>query len=182
MATKIEPIADRATYDRVQARVNSMIDKPARSPEEEAVVDMLLDELESYAQENFEFFKVELDGVDEVVGKLDYTFLTLDELIPVFGGLERFVEYMTRRRNIDAATIDALVTQFGMDRDELEMPFRTGPGDQDISAEGQEPCEDPVCCPPGERNWRIELAASMRELTGISRMTQDILAHPAHPC
>ena len=164
MVTKIEPITDRATYDRIQARVNGMIDQPVRSPEEESEVDMLIDELERYARRNFEFFQVQLDGVDEVVGKLDYTFLTLDELIPVFGGPERFVEYMTRRRDIDAETIDALVTQFDMDRDELEMPFRTGPGDQDISAEGQEPCDDPVCCPPGERNWRLELAAAITHM------------------
>lgn len=181
MAAKIETITDYATYKRVQARLIGEFNTPLKSPEA-AEHRMLAEELQRYAHEHFEINQVELDGVDEVVGKLDYTFLTLDELIPVFGGLERFVEYMTRRRNIDAATIDALVTHFGMDRDELEMPFRTGPGDQDISAEGQEPCDNPECCTPGERNWRIELAASMRELTGIGRMTQDILAHPVHSC
>ena len=173
MAAKIETITDYAAYKRVQAWLISSMNTPLGSPQEEARRRLQAAELQRYAQENFEFFKVELDGVDEVVGKLDYTFLTLDELIPVFGGLERFVEYMTRRRNIDAETIDALVAQFGMDRDELEMPFRTGPGDQDISAKGQAPCDNPECCTPGERNWRIELAASMRELTGIDRMTQD---------
>ena len=174
MVTKIDPITDRATYDCVQSRVNRMIDKPVRTPEEEAEIDMLLDELQSFARKNFEFFKFKLDGVDEVVGKLDYTHLTLDELIPVFGGLERFVEYMTRRRNIDAETIDALVTQFDMDRDELEMPFRSPPGDRDISAEGQELCEDPVCCPPDYVDWRVELAESVQALTGVGRVLQDM--------
>ena len=89
MVTKIDPITDRATYDCVQSRVNRMIDKPVRTPEEEAEIDMLLDEMRRYGRENFSINQVVLDGVDEVVGKLDYTHLTLDALIPVFGGLER---------------------------------------------------------------------------------------------
>lgn len=169
MADKIPPITDRATYDRVQDRVNSMLERPSRDAAEEAEIDMLLNEMRRYGRENFAINQVVLDGVDEVLGKLDYTHLTLDELIPVFGGLERFVEYMTRRRNIDAETIDALVTQFDMDRDELEMPFRSPPGDRDISAEGQELCEDPVCCPPDYVDWRVVLAEMVREreLVGV---------------
>ena len=173
MVPDFEPINDYATYKRVQAWLIATMNTPLGSPEEEARRRLQAEELQRYSLENFEFHQVQLDGVDEVVGKLDYTHLTLDELIPVFGGLERFVEYMTRRRNIDAETIDALVTQFDMDRDELEMPFRSPPGDLDISAEWQEPCEDPVCCTPGHVDWRVKLAESMREPTGIDRMLQD---------
>lgn len=160
MTAKIEPITDYTTYKRVQARLMDAFNAPRKDQEEEAELRMLAVELDRYQQEHFAINQVELDGVDEVIGQLDYTHLTLDELIPVFGGLERFIEYMTRRRDLDAATLEALVTELGMDRAELEKPFRSPPGERDISAEGQEPCADPVCCPPGERNWRLELAAA----------------------
>ena len=174
MVIKVAEITDYATYKRVQAWLIATMNTPLGSPEEEARRRLQAEELQRYSLENFEFHQVQLDGVDEVVGKLDYTHLTLDELIPVFGGLERFVEYMTRRRNIDAETIDALVTQFDMDRDELEMPFRSPPGDREISAAGQELCEDPVCCPPDYVDWRVELAESVQALTGIGRIWQDM--------
>ena len=167
MVPDFEPINDYATYKRVQAWLIATMNTPLGSPEEAARRRLQAEELQRYAHENFAINQVVLDGVDEVIGKLDYTHLTLDELIPVFGGLERFVEYMTRRRNIDAETIDALVTQFDMDRDELEMPFRSPPGDRDISAAGQELCEDPVCCPPDYVDWRVEL-------TRIGRIGQDM--------
>ena len=174
MVPDFEPINDYATYKRVQTWLIATMNTPLGSPEEEARRRLQAEELQRYSLENFEFHQVKLDGVDEVVGKLDYTHLTLDELIPVFGGLERFVEYMTRRRNIDAETIDALVTQFGMDRADLEKPFRSPPGNRDISSAGQEPCGDPVCCTPGHVDWRVELAESVQALTGIGRIEQDM--------
>ena len=164
MALKIETITDYATYKRVQARLISEFNTPLKSPEDEAEHRRLAEELQRYAHEHFAINQVELDGVDEVIGNLDYTHLTLEELTPVFRGLERFVEYMTRRRNIDAQTIDALVTQFGMDRADLEKPFRKPPGDEDISAEGQEPCDNPECCTPGHVDWRLELAAAITHM------------------
>ena len=175
MITKIDPITDRATYDRVQARVNSMIDQPVRSPEEEVEVDMLLDELERYARKNFEFFQVQTDGVDDIISRLDLGMMQLEDILRVFGGPDRFFEYMTRQRDLDAATVEALVIEFDMERDQLQKPFRARPGGQDISPDlVQEPCEDPVCCPPDHVDWRVVLAESMREPTGIDRISQDM--------
>ena len=164
MAAKIEPITDDATYKRVQARLLDAWDTPAADPEEEAELRMLAEELQRYAHERFEINRVKTDGVHEIAFMLDQGIATLPDMVAVFGGRDRFIEYMTRRRNVGEDTIDAILANFDTKREWIDKQFCKPPGNQDISAEGQEPCDNPECCTPGHVGWRLELAAAITHM------------------
>ena len=169
MAAKIEPITDDATYERVQARLLDAWGTPTVDPEAEAELRMLAEELQRYAHERFEINRVKTDGVREIAFMLDQGMATLPDMVAVFGGRDRFIEYMTRQRNVGEETIDAILANFDTKREWIDKPFCKPPGDDDISAEGQEPCDNPMCCTPGERDWRVVLAEMVREqeLVGV---------------
>lgn len=156
---EVEPITDDATYKRVQARLIAAMHKP-RSAAEEEELRLLGQELSRYAQERFQVNRIQTDGPDEIEFMLDQGIATLHELEEVIGGRERFIEYMTRRRNLDPATIDAVVANFDTERESIDKPFRRPEGWQDIAKEMAEPCDNLECCPPewqNQHDWRAEL-------------------------
>ena len=172
---KATAITDDATYERVQARLIDMMDKVPKDEFEAAELDALADELERYYRERFAPERPPSDGVHEVVFMLDMGIASLDELLPLVGGRDRLVEFMTRRRNLDSDAIDAIVAKFNRKREELDKPFCEDPGWDVLSTEGQEPCVNPDCCDPDARDWRAEL-------TGIGRIEAGLgVGNPAHP-
>ena len=178
---EVEPITDDATYKRVQARLIAAMDSP-RSEEEVEELRLLGQELSRYAQERFRFNQTPTDGPDEIEFMLDQGIATLHDLEEVIGGRQRFIEYMTRKRNLDPATIDAVVANFDTKREWIDKPFCRPEGWQDIMKKRDEPCDDLECCPPEWRDrhdWRAEL-------TGIGRIEAGLgvgnPAYPAYPC
>ena len=172
--TEVQPITDDAGYRRTQARIHSMMNVRPKDEQEAEELRLLTDELVRYAETRFEIYKDGGDGADEIEFMLDQGVMTLDELLPVVGGMQPLVDYMTRRRNLDPATIDAIVSKFDTQREWIDKPFCKPPGWQDITLENVECCdEDP--CPVGIPEWRERLRAYReRTLTGISRITQDV--------
>lgn len=155
--TAIEPITDDASYDLAVARIGQLVNNWSND-EELAELKALSTAADRYAQARFDAFQESTDGPDEIEFMLDQERATLDGLIEVFGGRERFVEYMTRRRNIDGATIDAIVANFNTRREFIDKPFRKAPGwDDDVR--------------PGDPPWVSEMAemvrAAERHLVGV---------------
>ena len=175
--TYVGPITDDAGYRRAQARVHSMMNVRPKDEEEDEELRLLTKELVRYAETRFDIFKDGGDGADELEFMLDQGIVTLDELIPVFGGMQRLVEYMTRRRNLDPATIDAIVSKFDTEREWIDKPFCKPEGWQDITMENVNCCdEDP--CPMGIGEWRERLLSHREELTRIHRIGQDRVVAP----
>ena len=115
---------------------------------------------------------VQTDGADELEFMLDEGQTTLDELVPVFGGMEPLIMFMTRRRNLEPETLETLVSELGIKREYLDKPFCSPEGWQDITMENSTCCdEDP--CPMGIGEWRERLLAYREEFTGIHRIGQD---------
>lgn len=176
---QIRKIATDSEYELALERVRQIMDC-GEDADEVAELKELAKAVQEYEEQHCPFLNVQTDGVDDIISRLDLGMMQLEDVLRVFGGPNRFFEYMTRQRDLDAATLEALVIEFDMERDQLEKPFRARPGGQDISPElVQEPCEDPVCCPPDHVDWRVELAESMREPTGIGRIQA---GYPAYPC
>lgn len=170
--TAVEPIIDDAGYERAQARVRQLMNNWADEAEL-AELKALAKAVTAYARTRFDIYEDGGDGVDEIAFMLDQGIVTLDELVPVVGGMEVLVMYMTRRRNLDPATIDAIVANFDTDHESLDKPFSEPEGWKEITLEDSTCCdEDP--CPVGIGEWRERLLAYRdRELTGMHRMTQD---------
>ena len=177
MMTYVGPITDDAGYRRAQARVHSMMNVRPKDEEEDEELRLLTKELVRYAETRFDIFKDGGDGADELEFMLDQGIVTLDELIPVFGGMQRLVEYMTRRRNLDPATIDAIVSKFDTEREWIDKPFCKPEGWQDITMENVNCCDE-YPCPMGIGEWRERLLAHREELTRMHRIGQDRVVAP----
>ena len=170
--TEIESITDDAGYERAQVRIGQLFNNCAND-EEVAELRALAAAVAEYAETHFEFYWVQTDGADHIEFLLDQEIVTLDELLPVFGGMEPFLDFMTRRRELDPATLEALVSELGIRREDLDKPFCKPEGWEDITLENSTCCdEDP--CPMEVPEWRERLKAYReRELTGIGRIEQD---------
>ena len=166
---QVRQIATDSEYELALERIRQMMDC-GEDAAEVAELKALAKAVQEYEEQHCTFLNVQTDGVDDIISRLDLGMMQLEDVLRVFGGPDRFFEYMTRQRDLDAATIEALVIEFDMERNQLEKPFRASPGGQEISPDQvQEPCEDPVCCPPDYVDWRVELAEMVREreLVGV---------------
>ena len=165
-------ITTKAEHKRALDRVSAMMNNCANDAEVEELR-ALAKAVQAYEQEHFEFWKLTSDGADHLEYMLDEEQTTLDELVPVFGGMEPFLEFMTRRRELDPATLEALVSELGIRREDLDKPFCKPEGWEDITLENSTCCdEDP--CPMEVPEWRERLKAyRKRELTGMHRIGQD---------
>ena len=160
--TTIEQINDDAAYERASARAMELSNNCANDAEGEELR-ALAAAIDAYAQDRFEAYQTTTDGPDEIEFMLDQGIATLHDLEEVIGGRERFIEYMTRKRNLEPATIDAVVANFDTERESIDKPFRRPEGWQDIAKEMAEPCDNLECCPPewqNQHDWRAELRAS----------------------
>ena len=182
MMNYVGPITDDASYKRAQARIHSMMSRTPKDAAEAEELDALTDALVAYGKTRFKFWEIETDGADHLEFMLDQGMTTLDELIPVFGGIEPLIMFMTRRRNLDRETLEALVSELGIKREDLDKPFCSPEGWQDITLEEVDCCdEDP--CPMGIGEWRetlleararMEAAEERRERMGAGRTVQDV--------
>ena len=169
--TELEPITDDAGYERAQVRIGQLFNNCAND-EEVAELKALAEAVTKYAETHFAFYQIQTDGADHLEFMLDQGMTTVDELVPVFGGMEPFLEFMTRRRNLDPETLETLVSELGINREDLDKPFCSPEGWQDITLEDSDCCdEDP--CPMGIGEWRERLLAHREEFTRISRIGQD---------
>ena len=179
--TVVNAITDDAGYERAQVRIGELFNNCAND-EEVAELRALADAVTEYAKTRFEIFKDGGDGADELEFMLDQEIVTLDELLPVFGGMERLVEFMIRRRNLEPATIDAIVANFNTKREWIDKPFCEPEGWKGITMEDSTCCdEDP--CPMGIGEWRerllaerarMEAAEARHERVGAGRPVQDV--------
>ena len=168
------PITDDAAYERAQARVRQLMNNWSNEAEL-AELKALAEAVTTYAETRFDIYKDETDGVCEIAFMLDQGTVTLDELIPVVGGIEACIAFMTRRRNLEPATIDEIVAKFDTKREWIDKPFCRPPGWQGITLEDST-CDDEDPCPMGRGEWRESLLAYRdRELTGMRRIGQDML-------
>lgn len=165
MTSHLDSITNDSTYMLAKSRLKAALNSPLRSADEEAELDSFADGVERYYQAHIEAPSPQMDGVDELAFRLDMGMLTLPEVLSVFGGHERFASYMTRQRDLDAVTLEALVNECGVDRSELEKPLCEPPGWQELSLDGRGQCDNPKCCTPGERDWRVVLAAGLQSET-----------------
>ena len=158
----------KQALERVRAMMNNCVDD-AEVEELRALAQAVHD----YEWERSWLSHVQTDGADHLEFMLDEGKTTLDELMPVFGGMEPFLEFMTRQRNLDPKTLEALVSELGIEREEIDKPFCKPEGWQDITVADVNCCdEDP--CPMGIGEWRERLLAHREELTGINRIGQDV--------
>ena len=128
--------------------------------------------IQDYELEHSWLSKLVTDGVEEIEFLLDEGDITLDQLLPVFGGMEPFLAFMTRRRSLDPETLEALVSDLGIDREEIDKPFCKPEGWNHITLENVDCCdEDP--CPMGIGEWRERLLAHREESTRMHRIRQD---------
>ena len=171
---EIEPITDDATYDRVEARLKRAAVDPPADDSGRQELRLQAKELSRYAPTRFPNLYRPIDGPSVIACLLDSDFATIEDLLPIFGGMERFIDYMTRKVNIDGETIDAIAATCDTERERLDKPFNKPEGWQDIDIEpNPPPCDDPKCCDPNEpRDWREVLLEHMpaadRELAGIA--------------
>ena len=179
--TDVQPITNDADYKRAQTRVREMMNNWA-DERELAELRALSKAVDSYARTRFDIFKVQTDGVNEIEYMLDQGLVTLDELLPVFGGMEQFLEFMIRRRNLEPATIDAIVANFNTKREWIDKPFCEPEGWKHITKEDSTCCDDDPC-PMGIGEWRerllaerarMEAADARHERVGAGRPVQDV--------
>lgn len=175
----VEAITDDAGLERAEARLSSMMGKTPKDDSEAAELSALAKEVERYCWTRFEVLRTPTDGVHELTFMLDQQMATLEELIPIFGGRERLIEYVTREVNIDEATMDAIASTFNRKRERFDKPFCEPPGMQALIMEETEPCLDPEMCPPEGPDWRAELTGMGRIEAGLGVGNP---AHPVHPC
>ena len=161
-------ITDDAAYRRAQARVGELMNNWA-DESELAELKSLSAAVDSYAQSRFEQIDDPGDGVLEIAYMLDHDLATLDELLPVFGGMEQFVAFMTRQRNLSPETIDAIVATCHTKREWIDLPFCKPEGWQDITLEDSDCCDEDTC-PMDVPEWRERLKAYREEFTGIGRI------------
>ena len=172
--TTIEPITDDATYDRVEARLKRAVYAPPADKEEREELGLLAKELSRYSPTRFPRLYGTTDGPDAIAYMLDMDLAKLEGLIPIFGGMERFIDYMTRKVNIDGETMDAIAASFDAKREHLDKPFSKPEGWHDIDIEpNRPPCDNPECCDSDELpDWREVLLEHMpaadRELAGVA--------------
>ena len=164
---EIAPITDDAGYERASARAGQLMNNWANE-EELAELKALGKELSRYGETRFARLFGPTDGPDEIAYLIDMGFATLEDLLPIFGGMERFIEYMTRKTNIDGETRDAIAANFNTEREQFDKPFCSPEGWQEINIPpAPPPCEDLECRNShAQHDWRAEL-------TRIGRMMQD---------
>ena len=169
---EIKPITTASEHAAAMKRLDAVIETDVDASEVEEYR-ALVQAIVAYEKEHFEFWKLTSDGADHLEYMLDEEQTTLDELVPVFGGMEPFLEFMTRKRDLDPATLEALVSELGIRREDLDKPFCKPPGWDDITMENSTCCdEDP--CPMGIGEWRERLLAHREQpLTRIDRIGQD---------
>ena len=172
--TDVQPITNDADYKRAQTRVRELMDNWA-DERELAELRALSGAVDSYAQTRFEVIQYEGDGVNELVYMLDQGLAALDELIPVFGGMDPFVEFMIRRRNLEPATIDAIVANFDTKREWIDKPFCEPEGWKHITKEDSTCCDDDPC-PMGIGEWRERLLAERARMEAVeARRERDLV-------
>ena len=164
-------ITTEAEHKQALERVNAMMNNCVDDAEVEELR-ALAQAVHDYEWERSWLSYVQTDGADELEFMLDEGQTTLDELVPVFGGMEPLIMFMTRRRNLDPETLETLVSELGIKRESLDKPFCSPEGWQDITLENSTCCdEDP--CPMGIGEWRERLLAYREESTRIHRIGQD---------
>ena len=164
-------ITTEAEHKRALERVDAMMNNCVDDAEVEELR-ALAQAVHDYEWERSWLTYVQTDGADELEFMLDEGQTTLDELVPVFGGMEPLIMFMTRRRNLEPETLETLVSELGIKREYLDKPFCSPEGWQDITMENSTCCdEDP--CPMGIGEWRERLLAYREESTRIHRIGQD---------
>ena len=168
---EIRPITTASEHAAAMRRLDAVMETDVDASEVEEYR-ALARAIQAYEQEHFEFWKLTSDGADHLEFMLDQGMTTLDELVRVFGGMEPLIMFMTRQRNLDPKTLETLVSDLGIRREDLDKPFCNPQGWQDITLEDSECCdEDP--CPMGIGEWRERLLAHREEFTPIGRIGQD---------
>ena len=169
--TKVEPITTASEHAAALKRLDAVMNNCVDDAEVEELR-ALAQAVHDYEWERSWLTYVQTDGADELEFMLDEGQTTLDELIPVFGGMEPLIMFMTRRRNLEPETLETLVSELGIKREYLDKPFCSPEGWQDITMENSTCCdEDP--CPMGIGEWRERLLAYREEFTEIGRIGQD---------
>ena len=169
---EIRPITTASEHAAAMRRLDAVMETDL-DESEVAEYRALVQAIQAYEKEHFEFWKLTSDGADHLEFMLDQGMTTLDELVPVFGGMEPFLAFMTRKRNLDPKTLEVLVSELGIKREYIDKPFCEPEGWQDITMENSTCCdEDP--CPMGIGEWRERLLAHREEFTGIDRIGQDV--------
>ena len=178
---EIKPITTASEHAAALKRLDAVMEIELDEAQVEEY-SALAQAIQDYESENSWLANLETDAVHEIEFLLDEEDITLEQLLPVFGGMQPFIEFMTRRQNLDPKTLEVLVSDLGIDREEIDKPFCKPEGWNHITLEKVDCCdEDP--CPMGIGEWRERLLAyRARELTRIDRIGQDNPAYPVHPC
>ena len=172
------PITTASEHSAALERLEAVIETELNASEV-AEYSALAQAIHDYETEHSWISRVQTDGADYLEFMLDEGMTTLDELIPVFGGIESLIMFMTRKRNLEPETLEALVSQLSIRREDLDKPFCTPEGWQDITLEDVDCCDDDPC-PMGIGEWRERLLAeracleARRERVGAGRPVQDV--------
>lgn len=126
----VSPITSDAAHKVALARLDQLMNN-TKNEAESAELRALATVIQDYEEAKFDFGPT--DSAHEIEYLLDQSEATLDELYDIFGGRDAFIEFMTRRRPLDNATIDALVAKYNTKREWLEVPFCESEGWQDIT-------------------------------------------------
>ena len=173
---EIRPITTASEHAVALKRLDAVMETDV-DPSEVDEYRALAQSIQDYEMEHSWLSQVQTDGVHEIEFMLDQGMMTLDDLIPVFGGMEPLIMYMTRQRNLDPATVDTIVANFNTKREDIDTPFCEPEGWQGITLEDSTCCDDDPC-PAGIGEWRERLLAHREESTRIHRIGQDTVVAP----
>ena len=173
---EIRPITTASEHAAALKRLDAVMETDV-DPSEVDEYRALAQSIQDYEMEHSWLSQVQTDGVHEIEFMLDQGMMTLDDLIPVFGGMEPLIMYMTRHRNLDPATVDTIVANFDTKREDIDKPFCEPEGWQGITLEDSTCCDDDPC-PAGIGEWRERLLAHREESTRIHRIGQDTVVAP----
>ena len=125
-------ITDDDDHERALERYRELFGSPRESAEG-MEFRALSSAIQEYEMQRFPRVFAPTDAADEVEFMLEQGMATLEQLYPIFGGPEPFIEFMTRRRELEDAELDALVVNFNTRREWLDKPSCKPEGWDDIA-------------------------------------------------
>src|SRR5882724_6625671 len=112
----IRPVRTKADYRATLKEVESLMSAKAHTPEGDRL-DVLVTLIEAYERSHF---PMDLpDAVDAIKFRMEQSGLTVKDLEPVIGRLNRVYEVLSRRRPLTLRMIERLHTKFGIPAESL---------------------------------------------------------------
>jgi HTH-type transcriptional regulator / antitoxin HigA len=115
----IKPIKSQADYDAAVAEIGRLMDAPPGSADEDRL-DVLATLVAAYDAEHYAFSAP--DPISAIESQMEQMGLTLEEVAPLFGGLQEARDVLAGRRALTLPMIRALHDRLRIPADVLIQP------------------------------------------------------------